>query len=143
MNGFLSTHASLTSDLSLVLTWLIGIAAVVGGINARQERFNRHCPVMAAGALLNWIPALLVMVPQALEVFQGGGPAGGAPVLPLIGHSLLGSGTQLLMTYTVVRMYWLENLPPKNTLGLMRITIALWMLSLLGGTTVYTVLYVL
>lgn len=144
MTGFLGTRASLSSDLSLIFTWLIAAAAVVGAINAHRERFSRHCPIMAAGALLNWIPALVVMVPALVSVLTGGGNlAGTAPITPLIGHGLLGGSTQLLMTYTVVRMYWLEDLPPRQPLGLMRMTIILWMLSVLGGTTLYTLLYIL
>lgn len=67
---------------------------------------------------------------------------GSAPKLPAVGHGLLGGLTQLLMTYTVARMYWLENLPPREPIWLMRVTIVLWMLSLLGGIVVYLLLYV-
>jgi hypothetical protein len=98
---------------------------------------------MATGALLNWIPALIIMIPRWLGiVVVGADLPGGAPVLPPIGHGLLGGATQVLMTYTVTRMYWLEDLPPREPIWLMRTTIVLWMLSLLGGSFVYLLLYV-
>ena len=143
MAGFLGTRAPFVADLSLVLTWLFGMVAIVGAIKGHRRRISKHCPVMATGALLNWIPVLMIMIPRWLGmVVAGADPPGGAPRLPAIGHGLLGGMTQVLMTYTVTRMYWLEDLPPRRPIWLMRATIVLWMLSLLGGTFVYLLLYV-
>ena len=144
MNGFLGTSASVWSDLSLVLTLLFGGLATFGGIRAHQKRFSTHCPVMAAAALLNWIPVLLLMIPTWIGVVGGNvtlatGPFSIAPIF----HGVLGSLTQLLMTYTVTRMYWRKQLPPAQPIWLMRITMGLWMLTLIGGIAVYTVGYIL
>lgn len=143
MNGFLGTTASLWSDLSLLLSLAFGALAAFGGIRARQKRFSTHCPVMAAAALLNWVPILVVMIPTWIGVATGAetlatGPLGSAPLL----HGVLGGVTQLLMTYTVTRMVWLEQLPPDKPIWLMRVTIVLWMLTLIGGAAVYVVSYV-
>lgn len=144
MNGFLGTSASLWSDLTLVLTLALGGVAAFGGLKARRREFSTHCPVMAVAALLNWIPVLLVMIPGWLGVVTGGetlasGPLASAPVF----HGVLGAVTQLLMTYVVTRMYWLEALPPEQPLWLMRVTMILWLLTLIGGTVVYVVSYAL
>lgn len=143
MNGFLGTSAPLLSDLSLVLSLVLGAVAVFGAVRAHQRRFSTHCPVMATAMLLNWLPVLVVMVPAWLESAGGGGPLAGeafslAPVL----HGILGAVTQLLMTYTVVRMYWAEELPPERPIWLMRITLVLWLLTVIGGTAVYVASYV-
>jgi hypothetical protein len=144
MNGFLGTSASLWSDLSLLLSLVFGALAVFGGIRARQKRFSTHCPVMAVGALLNWVPVLVVMIPAWIGLATGAetlatGPFASAPVF----HGVLGGVTQLLMTYTVARMYWLEHLPPDEPIWLMRVTIILWLLTLIGGAAVYVVSYAL
>jgi uncharacterized membrane protein YozB (DUF420 family) len=142
MNGFLGTEASLGSDLSLVVSWILGIVAVAGAVNGHRRRFSKHCPVMTAGAFLNWIPVLIVMIPTWLGTLTNGG-GGGPETLAPVGHGVLGAITQLLMTYTVVRMQWFEDLPPEEPLWLMRITIGLWILTVIGGTAVYLTLYVL
>lgn len=144
MDGFLGTSASVWSDLSLVLTLAFGAGAAFGGIRARQKRFSTHCPVMAVAAFLNWIPVLLVMIPGWIGVLTGAealatGPFAVAPVF----HGVLGGVTQLLLTYTVTRMYWIEQLPPDRPIWLMRTTLGLWLLTLIGGIGVYVVAYVL
>jgi uncharacterized membrane protein YozB (DUF420 family) len=142
MEGFLGTRAPLFSDLSLVLTIVFGIAAVVGAINGRRRRISKHCPVMATGAFLNWIPVLVVMVPKWLGVATGTADvAAGIPTVSALGHGVLGGLTQLLMTYTVARMYWLDDLPPRRPIWLMRVTGTLWVLTVIGGAVVYLNLY--
>jgi len=142
MNGILGTQAGFWSDLSLISTILLGIVAAFGGIQAKRKQFSTHCPIMAAAAMLNWVPVLVVMIPTLLAVLSGGETlvTGQFSYLPLV-HGILGSFTQLLMTYTVTRMYWVESLPPNKPLWLMRITIALWWITIIGGTVVYVVSY--
>ena len=143
MAVFLGTRASLPSDLSLVLTWALGVAAAVGAIHGRRRRISKHCPVMAAAALINWVPVLVVMIPTWFGVAVGtAGVSSGLPKLVSIGHGLIGAVAQLTMTYTVVRMYWMEDLPPRRPIWLMRTAITLWILTVLGGTGVYVTLYV-
>jgi uncharacterized membrane protein YozB (DUF420 family) len=143
MEGILGTEASLGSDLSLIFTLVFGIVGVAGAINGRRRRISRHCPVMATGALLNWIPVLLVMVPKWLGVVTGTADvAPGIPSVSALGHGVLGAVTQLLMTYTVARMYWLKDLPPDRPIWLMRATIIVWVLTSIGGVVVYVNLYV-
>jgi hypothetical protein len=142
MSGFLGTAASLWSDLTLVLTILLGGVALFGALRARQDRFGTHCPVMAIAALTNWIPVLLRMIPKWLElVVRSESVVSGPLVITPLLHGVLGLGVQGLMTYTVTRMYWLERLPPERPIWLMRITLGLWMLMVIGGIVVY-VLYV-
>jgi len=144
MDGFLGTSASLWSDLSLVLTLVFGAMAAFGGIRARQKRFSTHCPVMAVAAFLNWIPVLLVMIPTWIGIVTGTetlatGPFSGVPMF----HGVLGGVSQLLMVYTVTRMYWVEQLPPDRPIWLMRTTLILWLLTAIGGIGVYVVAYVM
>lgn len=144
MNGFLGTEATLLSDLSLIATILLGGVAAFGGIQARKKNFSKHCPVMATAALLNWIPVLVIMIPTFINILQGQETlaTGAFASVPIV-HGVLGTITQLLMTYTVTRMYWIESLPPKKPIWLMRTTIFLWLLTIFGGIGLYTVAYVL
>jgi hypothetical protein len=97
---------------------------------------------MAPAALLNWIPVLLIMLPAWFRAVGGdpqiAGPLALAPVL----HGVVGGVTQLLMTYTAIRMSWAEQLPPDEPIWLMRATATLWLLALIGGSAVYVVRYI-
>lgn len=144
MNGLFGTEAALWSDLSLVITIVLGGLAAYGGVQAHKKKFSSHCPLMAVAALLNWIPVLMVMIPTFIALLQGtknlaSGPFASVPIF----HSVLGTITQFLMTYTVVRMYWGHSLPPKKTIWLMRVTMLLWFMTVIGGIGVYVVSYVL
>jgi uncharacterized membrane protein YozB (DUF420 family) len=143
MEGFLGTRAPFLSDLSLLLTIIFGVAAAIGAINGLRRRISKHCPVMATGAFLNWIPVLVVMIPKWLGVTTGTADIeAGLPTVAALGHGVLGGITQLLMMYTVTRMYWLEDLPPDRPIWLMRVTGGLWGLTIFGGVLVYLNLYV-
>ena len=144
MDGFLNTSANFNSDLSLVLTLVFFGVAAYGGIQARRKNFDTHHSIMIAAALLNWLPILIVMVPTWADTLANSQEivAQSTAITPLA-HGVIGAFTQLLITYTVVRMSWLKNLPPKRPLWLMRITLGLWALTVIGGTFVYLTLYVM
>ena len=144
MNGFLGTGAPLLSDISLIISISLVIIASFGGIQAHRKRFSTHCPVMAITAFLNWIPIIITMIPIWFR-FVLGNPLfqGGLYTNILFIHGVLGGITQLIMMYTVTRMYWVPSLPPKKPIWLMRITISLWFLVVLGGIGGYLLLYVL
>lgn len=141
MNGFLGTSASFLSDLSLVLTILFGIVAIGGAVQARRKKFPKHCPKMAAAALMNWIPVVFVMIPVWIELFNNDQIFSETSSLTPFLHGFLGGTTQILMTYTVARMYWIKQLPPKQPKWLMRTTLVLWLLTIVGGTLVYFIKY--
>jgi uncharacterized membrane protein YozB (DUF420 family) len=144
MNGLFGTAAPLSSDLSLIVTILLACVAAFGGIRARQKRFSTHCSVMASAALLNWIPVLSLMIPVWLRIIEGQETLASGPfsTIPIF-HGILGGVTQLLMTYTVIRMVWMKSLPPEKPLWLMRVTILLWILTVIGGVGVYVVSFVI
>lgn len=144
MHGILGTQALLMSDLSLIASILLGGLAAFGGIRARKKKFSSHCPLMAYAAFLNWIPVLAVMIPTFIGLLQGTQTLaeGSFARLPIF-HGALGTITQLLMTYTVTRLYWVKSLPPKRPLWLMRAAMLLWLLTVVGGIGVYLVSFVL
>jgi len=143
MNGFLGTTALFPADLALVLSWVLGLTAVGAWALARRRRFPPHCRIMAVTALLNWLPVLIVMIPVWVGLWGSIGRIAETRLFPPLMHGLIGLVSQSLMTYTVVRMNWLKRLPPRNTRWLMRITLLLWLLTVIGGTAIYGLLYVL
>jgi uncharacterized membrane protein YozB (DUF420 family) len=143
MRGFLS-NSFLISDISLVVSWILLILALIGYFQARKKNFEKHEALMPWAALLNWIPVLAVMVPMMSRIISGkyqltSGAYGPLPYF----HAALGIATQVLITYTVFRMKWAEDFPPKKPLWLMRISLIMWVLTLLGGTFLYLAAYVL
>lgn len=142
MTGFLRSGAPFVADVTLVSLWALGAVAVGGWILARRRAFPRHCRLMAWVALLAWLPILFGMVGRWLELAQLGRNVfiQTATVVPFM-HGVTGGLAQGLMTYTVVRMNWRRKWPPRRPLWLMRISMALWLLSIVGGTGVYLLLY--
>jgi len=143
MDGILGTEAPLLSDLALIVSVLLWVAASVGAVNAHRRRYAQHCPVMATAALVNWLPVLAVMVPRAVGAATGAVevPAGPTTALVLV-HAILGVVTQPIMTYTVTRMYWMEKLPPEEPVWLMKATMTLWSAAVISGSAVYVSWYV-
>lgn len=142
MSGFLGSQASLIADLSLVGLWVLGVVAAGGWIVARRKGFPRHCRLMVWVTFLAWLPILVGMVSSWLGLIRQGGdifarPATFVPVM----HGVAGGLAQMLMTYTVVRMTWRRQWPPRRPLWLMRLSLILWLLSLGGGTGLYLILY--
>lgn len=142
MSGFLGRGAPLIADMTLVSLWVLGAVAVGGWVVARRRAFPRHCRLMAWVTFLAWLPILLGMVGPWLGLTRLGGRVFAQPVtvVPFM-HGVTGGLAQLLMTYTVVRMNWRRKWPPRRPLWLMRISLALWLLSIVGGTGVYLLLY--
>jgi uncharacterized membrane protein YozB (DUF420 family) len=139
MEGLLGTSASLRADLVLIVTLALGIAAVVSIPLARRRRFPAHCRLLVAATFLNWLPLLMGMIPGWLGLI-GSDLSSPFISVPMI-HGIAGFIVQVLMTYTVVRMNWLKRLPPRRPGRLMRVTLALWMISLVSGLAVYVLFY--
>jgi hypothetical protein len=142
MSGFLGSRAPLIADLTLISLWALGAVAVGGWVLARRKGFPTHCRLMAWVTFLAYLPILVRMVPTWVGLARLGSAAFAqqATVVPFM-HGVTGGLAQLLMTYTVVRMNWRRRWPPRRPLWLMRISLALWLLSTLGGTGVYLLLY--
>ena len=142
MSGFLGTAAPLVADLTQVGMVILGLWAGVGFVQARRRAFPVHCRWMAWLTFLAYGPILVGMVPAWLGLARLGGAvfAQQATVVPFM-HGVVGGLAQLLMTYTVVRMNWRRKWPPRRPLWLMRISLALWLLAIGGGSGVYLLLY--
>jgi uncharacterized membrane protein YozB (DUF420 family) len=158
--GFLGTGASLLADLTLLAYLLLIIPAMVGGYYLARRGLHRphHQWLMIIVTAVNWVLILVLMVvAYNFDVIGNIAQQSANPryLLPTL-HGLLGLPAQLLATYTVYRMaredtqvarakargernlkqYWFLNAKP-----VMRITLALWLLTAALGVVSYLIRY--
>ena len=143
MSGFFGTTAGYNSDLSLIASIFFFVIGLIAYFQARNRKFGSHANLMVWAVLLNWIPVLLVMVPTALKIVQYDLKltTGAFATMPIV-HAVIGTVSQLVMTYTVIRMKWARKLPPRRTRLLMRVAMVLWVLTILGGIGLYVAAFV-
>ena len=144
MKGFFGTQAGFNSDLSLILSIGFLVMGLVAFFQARHRKFKPHATLMAWAVLLNWIPIVAVMIPVFLSIAQGHlrlttGPLATMPIV----HGILGLITQLVMTYTVIRLKWAKRWPPRRTRVLMRVALILWVVTTIGGFVLYFAAFIL
>jgi uncharacterized membrane protein YozB (DUF420 family) len=144
--GFLNTNATLLSDISLVMYILVlAPAMIVGFIFARRKMFEPyHKYTMTAITLLNWVLISVLMAVQYSAATRFSAPTSPALLLPTI-HALFGGTAQLLATYLVLRMWFEKVLPQwimvKNIKVYMRLTLALWAVTVFLGFSTYFMWY--
>jgi uncharacterized membrane protein YozB (DUF420 family) len=145
--GFLGTHASFISDLTLIIILLSAILFTIGWQLARHKRFNAHRWVQTVNASINAIVVLSVMINSfALHILPG------IPGKLLVGdyavttiHACIGMAGLLLGIFVVLRANKLvpKRLRFKNYKRFMRTSYELYMAATLLGLIVYIEVYVL
>jgi uncharacterized membrane protein YozB (DUF420 family) len=149
MDGFLGTGASLASDLSLLAYIVLLIPAMLVGWGfARRKLFRPHHKLtMTTITVVNWVIIVLLMALRyanwvAPHLQEGLGDP--SRLIPSV-HLIFGVVAQLLATYLVILM-WAENILPaglrtRNIKPVMRITLALWLVTAILGITTYFTWY--
>ena len=99
---------------------------------------------MAFASFFYLLPVLITMIPSWLSIITldtvlATWIFANIPIF----QGVLGGLTLLLITYIVIRMYWIKKLPPKKPLWLMRITIILWIVTIVAGFGVTIIAYVI
>lgn len=145
--GFLGTDAPLMSDLTVVAYVLLLLPLMLaGGVFALNKKFvPHHQVVMTLITILNW--GLIAFTMWASFDFVSSNE--NVPdefayqVLPYL-HAGLGVVAQILATILVIRMWFEEALPASlrfKVKNLMRLTLALWIMTALGGILMYNAWY--
>ena len=159
-HGFLGTGASLLADVTVLAYLLLIIPAMlVGFIFARRHMLRPyHKWTMTTIMIVNWI--LIIFLMFAAYRFDVAGnfpsqPSNTRYLLPVV-HALFGIPAQLLATYVVFRMfredvlvarakrrgekdtskYWFKSARP-----VMRLTLALWLVTAVLGLLNYLTRY--
>jgi uncharacterized membrane protein YozB (DUF420 family) len=139
------------SQISLAIYVLVLLPLMLLGFYfARRKMFNQHKLTMTTIFIANWALIFWVMSPS----YRGMVSSEPAPdystipvILPTI-HMALGSIAQIMATYLVILMWTerspLEKLVPfriKNIKTPMRITLSLWIATVLLGFGIYSTWY--
>ena len=145
--GFLGTHASLVSDLTLVLIVFTAVLFSIGWQLARHKHYEIHRWVQTVAASINAIVVLIVMIRSFIVHILPGIPGkllqGDYAVTTL--HAVVGAIGLLLGVFVVLRG---NKLVPKalrfrNYKPFMRTSYSLYMLATLIGVIVYVEAFVL
>lgn len=158
--GFLGTGAGLLADVTLLAYLLLLIPGMVAGLffARRGQHRPQHKTVMIAITAVNWVLIIFLMIAVYRLDVAGNFPAQpGNPryLMPTV-HAVLGLPAQLLATFIVVRMlredsqvaaakargekdvsrFWWKAAKP-----IMRLTLALWLVTAALGVITYLVRY--
>ncbi len=148
-SGFLGTGASMAADLTLLAYVLIlAPLMIIGYLFARGQKFDPHHKlVMTTVTLANWVLILLVMAvsySQAVAPAVPDGLSEQSVWLPVL-HLITGGIAQVLATYLLIRMWFEKQLPSalkiKNIKLPMRITLSLWLITIMLGVALYFTWY--
>jgi uncharacterized membrane protein YozB (DUF420 family) len=158
--GFLGTGASLLADLTLMAYILLIVPGMLAGWFFARRNMHRpqHKWVMIGITVINWV--LIVWLMLVAYNFDVVGNLATQPINPRYSvptiHGVLGLVAQVLATYVIYRMlkedaqvaaakkrgegklekYWFTSAKP-----VMRVTLALWLLTALLGIGNYLVRY--
>ncbi len=142
--GFLGTEASLAADIALVGSIIVALLFTVGAWLALRQRYEAHRWVQTAGAVINALLVLGIMIPALLSV----DPAENVDLPPsaflyMSGHEVVGAIALLFGLFVVLRGNNLvpERLKFRNYKPYMRWAYGLYIAATLIGIVVYLVLY--
>ena len=143
----LKNAASLTSDLTLVVEIIMGLALIAGMVLARRGRYRAHARCQSAVVLLNLIPITLTMATSFWRSFAPPLPAGlhnSYYRLPAV-HALLGVVAEMFGLY-VLAVAGTKIIPKRIQFSRyrvwMRTALAMWWLVLILGGVTYLRWYV-
>ena len=152
MDGILGTNASLSADLTL-LAYVLVLAPgmLLGFFFARRKMFvPHHKLVMTTIVIVNWVLILLLMAVSYRNFVAPALAEGKTDLVYLLpaAHLITGAVAQLLATYLVILMWTertrFERLLPyriKRIKTPMRITLGLWLATILLGVGIYLAWY--
>lgn len=145
--GFLGTHATVVSDLSLILILLTAIMFTVGWQLARHGHYETHRWIQTTAAVINAIVVFTVMITSYVTHILPGIPAklltGDYAVTTV--HAIVGTIGLLLGIFVVLRGNELvpNALRFKNYKAFMRTSYTFYMLATLLGVLVYVLTFIL
>ncbi len=144
--GFLGTHASFRSDVTLILILVSAALLTIGWRLAVAKRFEAHRWVQTCAVILNTAAVLFTMIGSFwVHILPGlPGKLGQGDYAITTVHALFGAVSLVLGVFIVLRA---NKLVPKalrfrNYKLFMRTSYSLYMLTTLLGVIVYLLVYV-
>lgn len=145
--GFLGTNGNFAADATLLIMLATAIVFSIGFYLARKENFAAHKWAQSAGALLNLIMVLWLMVLPFRDfvVRDTGGPREGIFYIVTALHAFMGFLATMIGLYVVLRGHGLmpRLLKFKNYKPWMRTAYGLYILTTGIGVLVYFVWFVI
>ena len=144
--GFLGTRATLRSDLTLVLILITAVMFNIGFILARRKQFTAHRWIQTCAVIINSLVVVISMVTSYIIHILPGIPAklaeGDYAVTSL--HAIIGTIGVVFGIFVMLRGNKLvpKSLRFNNYKLFMRWAFALYMLSTLGGMTIYIIVFI-
>jgi uncharacterized membrane protein YozB (DUF420 family) len=148
--GLFNPNATPLADFTLLAYVALLLLMVAGFIFARRRRYSPHHKLtMTFITLVNWALILFVMAVSYGSFVRPQLPAGLAQpwvLLPTL-HLVTGALAQIIATYLLFRMWFEAELPGwlkvRRIRPYMRLTLGLWLATVLLGFGIYAVWYVL
>jgi len=142
--GLFNANAPLLSDLNLLFQIAIFIFLVMGLLVVKLRRgFRKHGALMGIALIFNTISIAVVMMPSFLSFKVLFSMPFTRIALIVIGHTIIGGLAEILGIWLVgtwiFRHHEIKTCAQKR--NTMRVTILLWLVELLLGIYVYTMLY--
>lgn len=140
MSGLFGTQAPITSDLALVIQSIVLILLLVGfrlGRKKTPDSLSRHERLMKLVVLLNTVTLLIVMVPSfvsSLDLVLAEAATLGFPLI--LFHHSLGLIAEALGVTLVFKKFG-------NVRLWMKVTLLVWLVTLVFGFTVYVIYWAL
>jgi len=142
--GLFNPNATVQADANLVFQIVIFLVLSVGFLMAKAKRsFQNHGLIMGVAVGLHTISILAVMVPSLVASRGLFADLYASLSLAMLSHAILGSLVEILGVYLVGA--WAIN--RKNVQAcfkrktVMRATVLLWLVELIGGVYTYILLY--
>jgi uncharacterized membrane protein YozB (DUF420 family) len=143
--GLFNSNAPFLADLNLLLQVVIFVFLIVSLVLKLKHNYVKHGTTMGIAVALNAVSVLLVMAPSLLSkkgIFEN---LFTRFALVTVSHAILGSLVEILGIFLLIA--WIFNRYNvkfcfKNK-RIMRATIFFWLVELILGVYIYTMLYVL
>ena len=147
--GLFNPNATALADVTLIIYVVLLLVMLLGFSFARRRKYAPHHKLtMTFVTLVNWVLILFVMAVSYGSYVKPELPAGLSQpwvLLPTI-HLLTGGLAQLIATYLLFRMWFEDELPGwlkvRRIKPYMRLTLLLWLATILLGFAIYVVWYV-
>jgi uncharacterized membrane protein YozB (DUF420 family) len=143
--GLFNSNAPFLADLNLLLQAVIFVLLIVSLVLKLKHNYMKHGTTMGIAVALNTVSVLVVMVPSLLSkkgIFEN---LSTRFALMTVSHAILGSLVEILGIFLLIA--WIFNRHDmkfcfKNK-RIMRAAIFFWLVELILGVYIYTMLYVL
>jgi uncharacterized membrane protein YozB (DUF420 family) len=148
--GLFNPNAIPLADLTLVAYVVLLLLMLTGFVFARRRKYSPHHKLtMTFITFVNWALILFVMAVSYGNFVRPQLPAGLSQpwvLLPTL-HLVTGALAQIIATYLLFRMWFEDELPGwlkvRRIKPYMRLTLGLWLVTVLLGFAIYAVWYVL